>query len=147
MEQWLRENKEYNLHVQEYYRQWEEQRDMAFSQQQAVLQVWSWTISFWRIEYLICITNKVSSQAYFKKQGILFPQVQLPPLAPLSPPHSWMHRTGHASTEVWQTWLIIAKFSILLFINLNLVTSSYLVNYSSISWLSCMLTRSTKDRA
>jgi hypothetical protein len=39
MEQRLRENKEYNLHVQEYYRQHEEQRDAAFAQQQEALQV------------------------------------------------------------------------------------------------------------
>jgi hypothetical protein len=43
-----------------------------------------------------------------------------------------MHHTGHALAEVYQTWSIIAKFSFLLFIMLNLVTSSYLVNYNSI---------------
>jgi hypothetical protein len=43
-----------------------------------------------------------------------------------------MHHTGHASAEVCQTWSIIAEFILLLFIMLNLVTSSYLVNYSSI---------------
>jgi hypothetical protein len=31
MEQRLREKKEYNLQAQEYYRQWEEQRDPAFA--------------------------------------------------------------------------------------------------------------------
>jgi hypothetical protein len=75
---------------------------------------------------------KLHSHAYFEQQGIPFPQVQLPPLAPLAPPHSWMHNTRHASAEICQTWSIIAKFSLLLFIMLNLETSSYLVNYSSI---------------
>jgi hypothetical protein len=31
MEQQLRENKEYNLQVQEYYKQQEEQRDVSFA--------------------------------------------------------------------------------------------------------------------
>jgi hypothetical protein len=39
MEQRLREIEEYNLQVQEYYRQREEQRDVAFAQQQEALQV------------------------------------------------------------------------------------------------------------
>jgi hypothetical protein len=39
MEQRLRKNKEYNLQVQEYYRQREEQRDTTFSQQCVTLQV------------------------------------------------------------------------------------------------------------
>jgi aminoglycoside N3'-acetyltransferase len=39
MLQRLRENEEYNLQVQEYYRQWEEQRYVAFAQQQEALQV------------------------------------------------------------------------------------------------------------
>jgi hypothetical protein len=39
MEQRLRENEEYNMQVQEYYRQQEEQRDMTFGQQQQTLQV------------------------------------------------------------------------------------------------------------
>jgi sensor histidine kinase YesM len=39
MEQRLRENEEYNMQVQEYYRQEEEQRDMTFGQQQQTLQV------------------------------------------------------------------------------------------------------------
>jgi hypothetical protein len=39
MEQRLRENEEHNLQVQEYYRQQEEQQDVAFAQQQVVLQV------------------------------------------------------------------------------------------------------------
>jgi hypothetical protein len=82
------------------------------------------------MEHLICITNKLYSQAYFEQQGIPFPHVQLPPLAPLAPPQWWMYHTGPASVEVCQTWLIVAKFSLLLFIMLNLVTSSYLVNYS-----------------
>jgi hypothetical protein len=43
-----------------------------------------------------------------------------------------MHHTGHALAEVCQTLSIIAKFILLLFISLNLVTSSYLVNYNSI---------------
>jgi hypothetical protein len=77
-------------------------------------------------EHLICITNKLYSQALFQQQGSPFPQVQLPPL------QSWMHHTGHASAEVCQTWSIIAKFILLLFIMLNLVTYSYSVNYSSI---------------
>jgi hypothetical protein len=38
MEQ-LRENEEYNLQVQEYYKQWEGQRDATFTQQQVALQV------------------------------------------------------------------------------------------------------------
>jgi hypothetical protein len=38
MEQRLRENEEYNLQVQEYYKQQEEQWDMAFAQQQVALQ-------------------------------------------------------------------------------------------------------------
>jgi hypothetical protein len=33
MEQRLRENEEYNLQVQEYYRQREEERNVAFAQQ------------------------------------------------------------------------------------------------------------------
>jgi hypothetical protein len=39
MEQWIRENKEYNLQLQEYYMQWEEQRDVAFVQQLEALQL------------------------------------------------------------------------------------------------------------
>jgi hypothetical protein len=39
MEQRLRENEDYNLLVQEHYRQREEQRDTTFSQQQAALHV------------------------------------------------------------------------------------------------------------
>jgi hypothetical protein len=39
MERRLRENIEYNLQVQEYYKQQEEQRDVTFAQQQAALQV------------------------------------------------------------------------------------------------------------
>jgi aminoglycoside N3'-acetyltransferase len=39
MEQRLRENEEYNLQVQEYYRQREKQRDAAFAKQQMALQV------------------------------------------------------------------------------------------------------------
>jgi hypothetical protein len=39
MEQRLRENEEYNLEVQEYYMQHEEQWDAAFAQQQEALQV------------------------------------------------------------------------------------------------------------
>jgi hypothetical protein len=39
MEQRLRENEEYNLQVQEYSRQQEEQQDVAFVQQQVALQV------------------------------------------------------------------------------------------------------------
>jgi hypothetical protein len=39
MEHQWRENKEYNLQLQDYYRQREEQRDAAFAQQQEVLQV------------------------------------------------------------------------------------------------------------
>jgi hypothetical protein len=39
MEQRLRENEEHHLQVQEYYRQREEQQDVAFAQQQVVLQV------------------------------------------------------------------------------------------------------------
>jgi hypothetical protein len=31
MEQWLRENEEYNLQMQEYYKQREEQRDVPFA--------------------------------------------------------------------------------------------------------------------
>jgi hypothetical protein len=39
MEQQLRENEDYNLQVQEYYMQREEQWDTTFAQQQTVLQV------------------------------------------------------------------------------------------------------------
>jgi hypothetical protein len=39
MEQWRREHKEYNLQMHEYYRQQEEQRDAAMSQQHELLQV------------------------------------------------------------------------------------------------------------
>jgi hypothetical protein len=39
MEQQLRKNEEYNLHVQDYYRKWEEHRDPTFAQQQEALQV------------------------------------------------------------------------------------------------------------
>jgi hypothetical protein len=39
MDQRLMENEKYNLQVQEYYRQREEQRDTTFAQQQVVLQV------------------------------------------------------------------------------------------------------------
>jgi hypothetical protein len=39
MEQRLRENEEYNLQVQKYYRRREEHRDVAFAQQQEALQV------------------------------------------------------------------------------------------------------------
>jgi hypothetical protein len=39
MEQRLRKNEEYNLQVQEYYKQQEEQWDVEFAQQQMVLQV------------------------------------------------------------------------------------------------------------
>jgi hypothetical protein len=39
MEQRLRENEEYNLQMQEYYWQREEQWDVAFAQQQTTLQV------------------------------------------------------------------------------------------------------------
>jgi hypothetical protein len=39
MEQWVRKNEEYNMQMQEYYREREEQRDVAFAQQQATLQV------------------------------------------------------------------------------------------------------------
>jgi hypothetical protein len=39
MEQWVRKNEEYNMQMQEYYREREEQRDAAFAQQQATLQV------------------------------------------------------------------------------------------------------------
>jgi hypothetical protein len=42
---------------------------------------------------------KLHSHAYFEQQGIPFPQVQLPPLAPLAPPHSWMHHTGHGGSH------------------------------------------------
>jgi hypothetical protein len=99
----------------------------------------SWTISFWIIEYCICITNKLYSHAFFHQQGISFSQVQLPPLQPPPPPPQWMHYTRHGSTEVCQTWSIIPKFILLLFISLNLVTSNYLVNYNSIWWLWCTL--------
>jgi hypothetical protein len=37
MEQWLRESEEYNLQVQKYYMQREEQRDTIFAQQQEAL--------------------------------------------------------------------------------------------------------------
>jgi hypothetical protein len=104
---------------------------MAFAQQQVALQV-SMIVNNQLLENLTLISNKLRSQAYFKQQVILFPQVQLSPLAPSSPPHSWMHYTEHASADVCQTWSIIAKFSLLLFIILKLVTSSYLVNYISI---------------
>jgi hypothetical protein len=92
------------MHVQEYYRQQEEQWDVAFAQQHAVLQV-SMIVNnkFWKIEHLICITNKLRSQAYFEQQGIPFPQVQLSPLATPLPSHSWMHHTGHASAKVCLT--------------------------------------------
>jgi hypothetical protein len=104
MEQQLRKNKEYNLQVQEYYRQREEQRDTTFSQQCVTLQV-SMIVNnvFWKIEHLICITNKLRLQAYFEHQCIPFLQVQLPPLAPPPPPQSWIHHTRHASAEVYQT--------------------------------------------
>jgi hypothetical protein len=39
MEQRLRENEEYNLQVQKYYRRREEHRDATFAQQQEALQV------------------------------------------------------------------------------------------------------------
>jgi hypothetical protein len=39
MEQRVRENEEYNLQIQEYYRQRDEQQDMTFAQQQEALQV------------------------------------------------------------------------------------------------------------
>jgi hypothetical protein len=39
MEQWLRENEEYNLQMQEYYSQRKEQWDTTFAQQQLGLQV------------------------------------------------------------------------------------------------------------
>jgi hypothetical protein len=35
----MRQNEEYNLHMHEYYRQWEEQQDTAMAQQQEALQV------------------------------------------------------------------------------------------------------------
>jgi hypothetical protein len=136
MKHWMRQNEEYNLQMHEYYRQREEQQDVAFAQQQEALQV-----------SMICITKKLHWQSLFQQQGIPFPQVQLPPLQPPLSPQSWMHHTRHASVEVCQTWSIIDKFILLLFIMLNLVTSSYLVNYSLIWWLWYILTRSTKDRA
>jgi hypothetical protein len=36
-----------------------------------------------------------------------------------------MHYMGHGSVEVCQTWSIIAKFILFLFISLNLVTPSF----------------------
>jgi hypothetical protein len=39
MQQWMRQNEEYNLQMNEYYRQWEEQWDAIVAQQHDVLQV------------------------------------------------------------------------------------------------------------
>jgi hypothetical protein len=100
MEWRLRENIEYNLQVQEYYKQREEQRDVTFAQQQAALQV-SMSLEKKHLEQLIlCITNKLNSHAYFQQQDITFPQVQLLPLQPPLLPQSWMHHMGYASAKV-----------------------------------------------
>jgi hypothetical protein len=48
MKHWMRQNEEYNLQMHEYYRQREEQQDVAFAQQQEALQV-----------SMICITKKL----------------------------------------------------------------------------------------
>jgi hypothetical protein len=39
MQQWMRQNAEYNLQMHEYYKQWEEQREVERAQEREALQV------------------------------------------------------------------------------------------------------------